>query len=211
MAYELPDLHYPFGALEPFIDEQTMKIHHDKHHSAYIDKLNGALEKFPDFQGMEIGELLSSLDSLPEEIKQTVRNNGGGHYNHGLFWEIMAPNLAKEPKGNLKKAIARDFGSFEKFKSDFGALAANFFGSGWIWLLEENGKLKIEAWPNHDNIRIYKLKAKDILILDLWEHAYYLKYQNRRPEYIEAWWNVVNWEEAEKKFLISNFSSFAPR
>jgi Fe-Mn family superoxide dismutase len=201
MAYELPDLFYPFEALEPFIDKETMQIHRDKHHASYVAKLNGALEKFPDFQGMEIGELLFSLDSLPGEIRQTVRNNGGGHYNHSLFWKTLSPNSAKEPQGILKGAIARDFGGFEKFKNEFAKIASDFFGSGWAWLLEENGKLKIAAWPNHDNLWIYKLQAKDILVLDLWEHAYYLKYQNRRPEYIEAWWNVVNWEEAERRYL----------
>lgn len=200
MAYELPKLSYSFEALEPFLDKQTMEIHHNKHHGAYIAKLNAALEKFPDLQGMEIGELLSSLDSLPEEIRQAVRNNGGGHYNHGLFWKIMAPAPAKEPREKLREAIGRDFGDFEKFRACFGKIASEFFGSGWIWLLEENGKLKISAWPNHDNVHIYKSNAKDILVLDLWEHAYYLKYQNRRSEYIEAWWNVVNWEEAERRY-----------
>jgi Fe-Mn family superoxide dismutase len=198
--YSLPQLPYPYDALEPYIDKMTMEIHHTKHHQAYINNLNSALEKYPEFHNLELEEILRNLNQLPEEIKAAVRNNGGGHYNHSLFWEIMKPNGGGEPKGKLKEEIERNFGSFEEFKKLFSETAIKHFGSGWAWLvITPDKKLKVYSMLNQDN----PLMNGDIPImgLDVWEHAYYLKYQNRRGEYVEAWWHVVNWDKIEENLL----------
>jgi Fe-Mn family superoxide dismutase len=201
MAYELPPLPYDYNALEPTIDEQTMHLHHEKHHNTYVTNLNAALEKHPDADPGDIEELLKNLDSVPEDIRTAVRNNGGGHYNHTLFWQIMGPNGGGEPSGALADAINSSFGSFNDFKEQWAAAAAPgaLFGSGWAWLVvNSDGSLSIETTPNQDNpVMEGKLP---ILGLDVWEHAYYLKYQNRRPEYIENWWNVVNWDEVGRRY-----------
>jgi len=199
MAHELPPLPYDYNALEPHIDEQTMRIHHDKHHAAYVNNLNAALEGHPELAAKSIEELLQNLDSVPENIRTAVRNNGGGHYNHTLFWEIMKPGGAKEPSGELAAAINEAFGSFEAFKEAFSKAAATRFGSGWAWLVvTKDGKLAVTSTPNQDT----PIMDGDtpILGLDVWEHAYYLKYQNRRPDYIAAWWNVVNWDEVAARY-----------
>ncbi|MBX5475907.1 MAG: superoxide dismutase [Clostridia bacterium] len=198
MAFTLPPLPYDYNALEPHIDEQTMRIHHDKHHGTYVNNLNAALEGHPELQAKTIEELLASINSIPESIRTAVRNNGGGHANHTLFWEIMSPNGGGQPTGALAKAIDEAFGSFDKFKEEFTKAATGRFGSGWAWLVLDNGKLAITSTPNQDN-PIMEGK-KPILGLDVWEHAYYLKYQNRRPEYIAAWWNVVNWDAVAKRY-----------
>jgi Fe-Mn family superoxide dismutase len=198
--YSLPQLPYPYDALEPYIDKITMEIHHTKHHQAYINNLNSALEKYPEFHNLELEEILRNLNQLPEEIRTAVRNNGGGHYNHTLFWEIMKPNGGGEPKGKLKEEIERNFGSFEEFKKLFSETAIKHFGSGWAWLvITSDKKLKVYSMLNQDN----PLMNGDIPImgLDVWEHAYYLKYQNRRAEYVEAWWHVVNWDKIEENLL----------
>jgi len=198
--YSLPQLPYPYDALEPYIDKMTMEIHHTKHHQAYINSLNSALEKYPEFHNLELEEILKKLNQLPEEIRTAVRNNGGGHYNHSLFWEIMKPNGGGEPKGKLKEEIERNFGSFEEFKKLFSETAIKHFGSGWAWLvITPDKKLKVYSLLNQDN----PLMNGDIPImgLDVWEHAYYLKYQNRRAEYVEAWWHVVNWDKIEENLL----------
>jgi Fe-Mn family superoxide dismutase len=198
--YSLPQLPYPYDALEPYIDKMTMEIHHTKHHQAYINNLNSALEKYPEFHNLELEEILRNLNQLPEEIKTAVRNNGGGHYNHSLFWEIMKPNGGGEPKGKLKEEIEKNFGSFEEFKKLFSETAIKHFGSGWAWLvITPDKKLKVYSMLNQDN----PLMNGDIPImgLDVWEHAYYLKYQNRRAEYVEAWWHVVNWDKIEENLL----------
>jgi superoxide dismutase, Fe-Mn family len=203
VAYELPQLPYPYDALEPHIDEQTMHLHHEKHHNTYVTNLNGALEKHPEADPGNVDELIANLDSVPEDIRRAVRNNGGQHSNHTMFWQIMAPSGqgGGEPTGELREAIDRDFGSFEDFKEQFGAAAAPgaLFGSGWAWLIaNSDGSVAIETTPNGDSPL---MEGKTPVIgLDVWEHAYYLKYQNRRPEYIEAWWNVVNWDEAERRY-----------
>jgi Fe-Mn family superoxide dismutase len=198
--FSLPQLPYPYDALEPYIDKMTMEIHHTKHHQAYINNLNSALEKYPEFHNLELEEILRNLNQLPEEIRTAVRNNGGGHYNHSLFWEIMKPNGGGEPKGKLKEEIERNFGSFEEFKKLFSETAIKHFGSGWAWLvITSDKKLKVYSMLNQDN----PLMNGDIPImgLDVWEHAYYLKYQNRRAEYVEAWWHVVNWDKIEENLL----------
>jgi Fe-Mn family superoxide dismutase len=195
--YSLPTLNYSYDALEPYIDKMTMEIHHTKHHQAYINNLNSALEKYSEFHDLELEEILKKLNQLPEEIKTAVRNNGGGHYNHSLFWEIMKPNGGGEPKGKLKEEIEKNFGSFEEFKKLFSETAIKHFGSGWGWLvLSSDRKLKVYSLLNQDT----PLMNGDIPIMgiDVWEHAYYLKYQNRRAEYIEAWWNVINWDKIEE-------------
>ena len=195
--YSLSTLNYSYDALEPYIDKMTMEIHHTKHHQAYINNLNSALEKYSEFHDLELEEILKKLNQLPEEIKTAVRNNGGGHYNHSLFWEIMKPNGGGEPKGKLKEEIEKNFGSFEEFKKLFSEIAIKHFGSGWCWLvLSSDKKLKVYSLLNQDT----PLMNGDIPIMgiDVWEHAYYLKYQNRRAEYIEAWWNVVNWDKIEE-------------
>ncbi len=190
MAFSLPDLPYPYNALEPHIDEQTMTIHHDKHHGAYVTKLNAAVEG-TEYASWPIEKIMKELNSLPENIRTAVRNNGGGHANHTLFWATMGPNAGGKPSGELASAIDSAFGSFAAFKSKFTEAAANRFGSGWAWLVVTNGKLEVVSTPNQDN-PLTDGKTP-ILGVDVWEHAYYLKYQNRRPEYLEAFFNVINW------------------
>lgn len=199
MKFELPSLLYSYDALEPYIDARTMEIHHSKHHQAYIDKLNAALADYPEFQDKNIKELLIGLDSLPDKIKIAVKNNAGGHFNHSFFWQIMKPAGGGEPAGELAAAILKKFGGFDEFKKEFNQTAVNFFASGWCWLVsDKNKELKIMTLLNHDCP--ITLGKNPLLVLDLWEHAYYLKYQNRRAEYIAAWWNVVNWEAVGKRF-----------
>ena len=199
MPFTLPDLPYPFDALEPHIDAKTMEIHHDKHHGTYVTRLNAALEKAPAFQNKPIEEILRSLDKIPKEVQGAVRNHGGGHYNHTLFWKMLAPRAGGKPSGDLGKAIDKKFGSFEAFKEQFTASATNLFGSGWAWLVvDPSGDLSVTTTPNQDNPVSQGLKP--IFGLDVWEHAYYLKYQNRRPEYITAFWNVVSWANIEDNF-----------
>lgn len=197
MTYTLPDLPYTFDALEPYIDEETMHLHHDKHHNTYVTNLNAAIEKHPELGEKTIEELLSDMDAVPTDIKTAVRNNGGGHANHSFFWKIMAPNAGGEPTGAIKEAIDEAFGDFATFKEEFKKAAAGRFGSGWAWLVMENGKLAITSTANQDS-PLMEGKTP-ILGLDVWEHAYYLKYKNVRPDYIEAFWNVVNWEEVNNQ------------
>ena len=197
MAHAFPPLPYDYGALEPHIDARTMEIHHSKHHQTYVSNLNAALEKAPELQGKTLEQLLGNLDAVPESIRTAVRNNGGGHWNHSMFWQLMAPGGSGEPDGKIGEAIKKTFGDFGKFKEQFAAAATGRFGSGWVWLLNEGGKLSISSTPNQDT-PIMEGK-KPILGLDVWEHAYYLKYQNRRPDYVTAWWNTVNWSEVGKK------------
>lgn len=197
--FQLPALKYAYNALEPYIDEATMRIHHDKHHQAYIDNLNKALEKYPELQDKTLEYLLSNLEKLPKEIKEQVRNNAGGHYNHTFFWEIIGPNKGGEAKGELKTTIDKTFGSFDKFKEEFKKEALGRFGSGWAWLIKDDkGNLKIVSTPNQDGP--VELGVKPIIAIDVWEHAYYLKYQNKRAEYIDNWWNVVDWDKAEQLY-----------
>ncbi|EME3595152.1 superoxide dismutase [Enterococcus faecium] len=198
MTYTLPDLPYAYDALEPYIDEETMHLHHDKHHNTYVTNLNAAIEKYPELGEKTIEELLSDMDAIPTDIKTTVRNNGGGHANHSFFWEIMAPNAGGEPTGEIKEAINEAFGDFSSFKEEFKKAAAGRFGSGWAWLVMENGKLAITSTANQDS-PLMEGKTP-ILGLDVWEHAYYLKYKNVRPDYIAAFWNVINWDEVNKRF-----------
>ncbi len=199
MAFELPSLPYAFDALEPHIDSQTMQIHHGKHHAGYTNNLNKALEGHAALQSKTIEDLLGSLDSVPEAIRTAVRNNGGGFANHSLFWQIMSPNGGGEPTGDLANAINAAFGSFAAFQEKFAAAAATRFGSGWAWLVaEKDGSVSVTSTPNQDT-PLMEGKTP-ILGLDVWEHAYYLKYQNRRPDYISAWWNVVNWNEVAKRY-----------
>ena len=198
MTYTLPDLPYAYDALEPYIDEETMHLHHDKHHNTYVTNLNAAIEKYPELGEKTIEELLSDMDAIPTDIKTAVRNNGGGHANHSFFWEIMAPNAGGEPTGEIKEAINEAFGDFSSFKEEFKKAAAGRFGSGWTWLVMENGKLAITSTANQDS-PLMEGKTP-ILGLDVWEHAYYLKYKNVRPDYIAAFWNVINWDEVNKRF-----------
>lgn len=198
--FKLPDLGYSFDALEPYIDAKTMEIHHDKHHATYVEKLNAALEGHPDLQKMDIVELISSLDKVPEDIRTAVRNNGGGHANHSFFWAIMSPGAGGEPKAALADAINAAFGSFEDFKSKFKEAALGRFGSGWAWLCYQDGKLHICTTPNQDSTVMDDRNHVPLLGLDVWEHAYYLKYQNKRPDYVDAWWNVVNWPQVEEYY-----------
>jgi Fe-Mn family superoxide dismutase len=201
MAHTLPPLPYAFDALEPSIDAQTMQIHHDKHHQAYVNNLNAAIEKAPELANKSVDELVSNLNAVPEAVRTAVRNNGGGHWNHTFFWQIMAPNAGGDPSGALAAAVDRAFGGFAKLKEQFNAAAAGRFGSGWAWLLRDGNGLTITSTPNQDNPLMDGKKAGDVLLgVDVWEHAYYLKYQNRRPDYLNAWWNVVNWREVEKRF-----------
>jgi len=198
MAYEVPPLPYAYNALEPHIDEQTMHLHHDKHHAAYVTKLNGAVEKHADLAKKSAEELIRNLSSLPEDIRGAVRNNGGGHVNHSMFWQIMAPGKGGAPTGAVAQAIQGAFGSFDTFKEKFEAAGANQFGSGWAWLVRtRSGEFKVTSTPNQDN----PMMNGDFPVMgnDVWEHAYYLKYQNRRPDYLKAWWNVVNWDEVNKR------------
>jgi Fe-Mn family superoxide dismutase len=193
MAFTLPALPYAFDALEPHIDAQTMQIHHGKHHQAYVNNLNAAIEKAPELAGKALDDLVKNINTVPEAVRAAVRNNGGGHWNHTFFWESMAPKAGGEPTGKLADAIKSAFGDFAKFKEQFAAAGTGRFGSGWAWLVSDGGKLSIMSTANQDNPLMEGKKA--VLGLDVWEHAYYLKYQNRRPDYITAWWNVVDWSK----------------
>lgn len=197
--FNLPSLDFEYGALDPYIDEATMKIHHTKHHQGYIDKLNAALEDYPEFSKMTIEDLLSSLESLPSDIRSIVTNNGGGHFNHSMFWKSMSPNQNTDPTSKIEKSINTYFGDFSNFQSKFTEAAVNRFGSGWAWLIDSGGKLEITSTANQDCP--ISSGTTPILGLDVWEHAYYLKYQNRRPDYIAAWWNVINWNEVERRLV----------
>lgn len=196
--YELPKLPYAYIALEPYIDEETMVLHHDKHHATYVNNLNAALEGYPELQERSLEDLLTNLGSLPSAVQTAVRNNGGGHYNHTLFWESMGPGGGGKPSGVLADRINRDFGSFDNFKETLSKAALTRFGSGWAWLVEDPaGKLSVVSTANQDTPLSENLNP--VLLLDVWEHAYYLKYQNRRADYISAWWNVVNWDNVAKR------------
>jgi superoxide dismutase, Fe-Mn family len=197
MAYEVPPLPYDYAALEPHIDEQTMRLHHDKHHQAYVDKANGALDG-TEHEGKPIEEVIANLNALPDDIRGVVRNNGGGHLNHSLFWESMSPDGGGEPSGDLASAIDDAFGSFDAFKEQFEAAGVNQFGSGWAWLVVDGGALKVTSSANQDNP--VTNGQTPLLGNDVWEHAYYLKYNNRRPEYLKAWWNVVDWGKVAERF-----------
>ena len=200
MAHSLPSLPYAFDALEPSIDAQTMQIHHGKHHQAYVNNLNAALDKHPALHDKPLEELLAGLGGIPDDVRTAVRNNGGGHWNHTFFWQVMGPNAGGTPSGALGDAITQGFGSFDKLKEQFTAAGVGRFGSGWAWLVRDGGKLSVTSTPNQDNPIMEGRKSGDILLgLDVWEHAYYLKYQNRRPDYIDAWWNVVNWGEVASR------------
>jgi superoxide dismutase, Fe-Mn family len=200
VAFTVPPLPYPFDALEPYIDAKTMEIHHDKHHGAYVTNLNKALDGHADLQAKSIDDLLKGLDSVPENIRAAVRNNGGGHWNHTLFWTLMKKGGGGEPKGDLAAAINSAFGSFTGFQDKFAAAGLGRFGSGWAWLVLKDGKLAIDSTPNQDTPYLLSGSPKAVLGLDVWEHAYYLKYQNLRGDYIKAWWNVVNWDKAGELF-----------
>jgi Fe-Mn family superoxide dismutase len=197
--FTLPDLPYAYNALEPHIDEATMKLHHDKHHAAYIKNLNDALSTHPQFFKMEIEELVKNLDQVPSDVRTKVKNNAGGHANHSFFWSSMCPKSAKKPSGEVAKAIIETFGSLEKMQEKFNATAIARFGSGWAWLVVSGGKLEIIDTPNQDSP--LSLGKTPILGLDVWEHAYYLKYQNRRADYVTGWWNVVHWDGVDQRFL----------
>jgi superoxide dismutase, Fe-Mn family len=196
--FELPELPYAYDALEPHIDKETMNIHHTKHHNTYVTKLNGAIEGKADLESKSLEELVAGVNDLPSDVQTAVRNNGGGHYNHSLFWKLLSPNGGGEPTGEVASAIANKYGTLDKFKEEFAAAAAGRFGSGWAWLIVENGEVDIVSTPNQDN-PVMDGKTP-ILGLDVWEHAYYLKYQNKRPDYISAFWNVVNWDEVERLY-----------
>ncbi|MTH52432.1 superoxide dismutase [Bacillus mangrovi] len=198
MAYELPQLPYAYDALEPHIDKETMNIHHTKHHNTYVTNVNAALEGHEDLAGKSIEDLISNLDAVPEEKRTAVRNNGGGHANHSLFWQILTPNGSGEPAGALADAISSKFGSLDAFKEEFAKAATTRFGSGWAWLVVNNGELEVTSTPNQDS-PLMEGKTP-VLGLDVWEHAYYLNYQNRRPDYISSFWNVVNWDEVSKRY-----------
>ncbi|MDS9471062.1 superoxide dismutase [Sporosarcina pasteurii] len=198
MAYKLPELPYAYDALEPHFDKETMNIHHTKHHNAYVTNLNNALEGHADLADKSIEELISDMDAIPEDIRTAVRNNGGGHANHALFWELLSPNGGGQPSGALAEAIDKKFGSFDQFKEEFAKAGATRFGSGWAWLVLDNGELEVMSTPNQDSPL---MEGKTPLLgLDVWEHAYYLNYQNRRPDYISAFWNVVNWDEVANRY-----------
>ena len=198
MAFELPQLPYAYDALEPHIDKETMNIHHTKHHNTYVTNLNNALEGKQELLSKSVEEIVANLDAVPEAVRTAVRNNGGGHANHTLFWEILSPNGGGQPTGELADAITSKFGSFDSFKEEFAKAATTRFGSGWAWLAVNNGELEVTSTPNQDN----PLSEGKILLLglDVWEHAYYLNYHNRRPEYINSFWNVVNWDEVAKRY-----------
>ena len=197
MSHQLPPLPYDPAALEPHIDATTMQIHHGKHHAAYVKNLNDALDKHPDLKSKSVEDLLKSLNSIPEDIRTAVRNNGGGHMNHTMFWEIMGPHKGGEPHGAIGDAIKGAFGSFDAFKEQMNKGGAARFGSGWVWLVESHGKLSVESTANQDNP--ISDGKHPVMGIDVWEHAYYLKYQNRRPDYLAAWWNVVNWDAVGKR------------
>lgn len=205
MAFSLPALPYSFNALEPHIDAKTMEIHHGKHHAAYVNNLNKALEGKPDLENKSIEQLISKILSIPENIRSAVRNNGGGHWNHAMFWNILCAKNAGKPHGDLAAAIDRDFGNFDSFKEKFTQAATTRFGSGWAWLVVSEGKLIVGSTPNQDNplMDVSDLKGKPVFGLDVWEHAYYLNYQNRRPDYVAAFWNVINWDAVNKIYLAS--------
>jgi Fe-Mn family superoxide dismutase len=200
-GFELPPLGYAFDALEPYIDAQTMQIHHDKHHQAYITKLNDAITAEPTLAGKSLDELIGNLNSCPEKVRMAIRNHGGGHWNHSFFWRLLKTGTSAN--GKLKEAILRDFGSMENFTTAFEKAALGQFGSGWAWLVSRNGKLSVQSSPNQDNPLMDTSQGKTVPVigLDVWEHAYYLKYQNKRGDYAKAFWNVLNWEEAEKNYL----------
>lgn len=198
MTYQLPELPYAYNALEPYFDEETMHLHHDKHHQTYVNNLNAAIEKHPELFNKSVEELVSNLNAVPEDIRLAVRNNGGGHANHTFFWEVLAPNAGGEPTGDIKNAIESTFGNFDAFKELFTAAAIGRFGSGWAWLVVDNGNLVIESSANQDSP--LSDGKTPVLLLDVWEHAYYLKYRNVRPDYIKAFWNLVNWDEVNKRF-----------
>ncbi|AOH55719.1 superoxide dismutase [Peribacillus muralis] len=198
MAFELPQLPYAYDALEPHIDKETMNIHHTKHHNTYVTNLNNALEGNQELLSKSVEEIVANLDAVPEAARTAVRNNGGGHANHTLFWEILSPNGGGQPTGELADAITSKFGSFDSFKEEFAKAATTRFGSGWAWLAVNNGELEVTSTPNQDN-PLSEGKTP-LLGLDVWEHAYYLNYQNRRPEYINSFWNVVNWDEVSKRY-----------
>ena len=197
MAHSLPALPYDAAALEPHIDAQTMQIHHGKHHAAYVNNLNAALEKHPELQSKSAEDLIRGINSVPDDIRTAVRNNGGGHVNHTMFWQIMAPKAGGAPTGAVADAINKAFGDFEKFKTAVNQAGTTRFGSGWAWVVDNGGKIAIESTPNQDNPMMDG--KKPVFGIDVWEHAYYLKYQNRRPDYIDAWWSVVNWNEINKR------------
>jgi Fe-Mn family superoxide dismutase len=199
MAYTLPTLAYPYNALEPHIDARTMEIHHTKHHQAYINNVNNAIKGKTDLESKSVEELIANMNAIPEDIRNVVRNNGGGHANHTFFWTIIGPKAGGQPQGKISSAINESFGSFDAFKEKFGQAATTRFGSGWAWVtLSKEGKLEISSTPNQDSPLMEG--KKPILGIDVWEHAYYLHYQNRRPDYIAAFWNVVNWQEVEKRY-----------
>lgn len=199
MKFTLPSLPYSYGALEPYIDAQTMEIHHTKHHQAYINNLIAALEKFPEFQPTSVESMLLDLSAVPEDIRTAVRNNAGGHFNHSLFWQIMTPNGGSKPNGLLAEEIQKTFGSFAAFEGLFNEHAKSVFGSGWAWLsVDKRGKLVVTALPNQDSPLSHN--QTPIMGLDVWEHAYYLKYQNKRLDYVSAWWHVINWERIEENY-----------
>jgi Fe-Mn family superoxide dismutase len=197
MAHSLPPLPYPTDALEPHIDKQTMEIHHGKHHNAYVTNLNAALEKHPELQSKSVEDLLKNIQTVPEDIRTAVRNNGGGHVNHTMFWQIMGPKAGGAPTGAIADAITGSFGSFDAFKEQVNKAGIGRFGSGWAWVIDQGGKLVVESSANQDSPLMEG--KKPIFGVDVWEHAYYLKYQNRRPDYLAAWWNVVNWAEINKR------------
>ncbi len=196
--YEVPPLPYPKDALEPHIDALTMEIHHDRHHAAYVNNANAALDKHPELQALTVEDLLRRIQTVPEDVRTALRNNAGGHANHSLFWTVMGPGKGGQPGGALAAALQTAFGSFDNFKTQFSQAATTRFGSGWAWLVVQNGHLAVTSTPNQDNPLMDG--ATPVLGLDVWEHSYYLKYQNKRPDYIAAWWNVVNWDEVARRF-----------
>jgi Fe-Mn family superoxide dismutase len=197
-TFKLPPLTYDYNALEPHIDAATMKFHHDKHHAAYVKNLNDAVSKYPELKTQSVEQLLQNLSKLPKDIQTTVRNNGGGHYNHSMFWQIMGPKGGGAPTGSIATAIQKQYGSFDKFKTQFNEAGTKQFGSGWVWLIRDRANLKIITTPNQDSPISQGISP--IMGNDIWEHAYYLKYQNRRPEYLSAWWNTINWREVNSRF-----------
>ncbi len=198
MPFVLPPLPYDYAALEPHIDARTMEIHYTKHHQAYVDNLNAALKPYPEWQKRSLDEIIAQMNQVPQDIAVTVKNNAGGHFNHSFFWPLMKKNGGGKPTGTLAKAITDTFGSFETFQEQFNAAAKKVFGSGWAWLVYKDGKLSVISTPNQDPVQLQGYKP--VIGLDVWEHAYYLKYQNKRPDYISAWWNVINWDQAQKNF-----------